>query len=50
MALYMHAKSVSAELETILHIVLLVNDGASTLSMLVVVVSAVGAAWMALAR
>jgi hypothetical protein len=47
MALYMHANRVRTELETIVHRVLVVNDGASRLSLVVVfVVFVVGAAWI----
>jgi hypothetical protein len=44
MALYMHANSVSAQPEMMFHRVLLVNDGASEPSLVIVVVFAVGAA------
>jgi hypothetical protein len=47
MALYMHANRVRTELETIVHRVLVVNDGALKLSLVVVfVVFVVGAAWI----
>jgi hypothetical protein len=44
MAVYMHANKVRTELETIVHSVLVVNDGVSRLSLEVVFV--VGAAWI----
>jgi hypothetical protein len=46
MALYIHANKVRTELETIAHRVLVVNDGASRLSLVVVfvVLFVVGAA------
>ena len=52
MALYMHANSVSAQLEMMLHRVLLVSDGASepSLVIIVVVVFSVGAAWIVWVR
>lgn len=50
MALYMHVNRVRMELETIDHMVLVVNDGALKLSLVVafvvLVVLVVGAAWM----
>jgi hypothetical protein len=44
MALYMHANRVRTELEMMDHMVLVVNDGALELSLVVVFV--VGAAWI----